>query len=368
MRETGTPPAHDRLARDTREASEGPDRFNLNRFREILQVGQNVLAIQAHNASLDSSDLSLLPQLVDRTILPGSVENGDPWGVWTFRFVPELHDTSAKTVFAGTPYEIRAPAGRVGQDGLADAVDVVTRLVDHPSTAEFICIKLIQRFVADELTLATYKGRTAPGELVDLLADAVAAWNSTSPRGNIARVMEAILDHREQKGIFWSRATYSSKVKTPIEFVNSTVRVLDGAVSGTRLQTYNESMGMAFFTRDDPDGWPEIGLRWIDTSSMLSRITFAQRMAQNGDAAIRWSSSAYLASRGVSTAPQVVDHFDSLMFQGTLSEAERGLLLEFLESDDAYAPLPLDPGDGRYAARVEEFVSMLLSLPRWHFQ
>jgi uncharacterized protein (DUF1800 family) len=310
----------------------------------------------------------MLPRLVDRLILPGSVENGDPQGVWTFQFVPALHDTSAKTIFAGTAYEIKVPAGRVGQAGLSDAIDVVTRLVDHPSTAEFISIKLIQKLVSDELTLATYRSRTAPPELLELLAEAIAAWNSTSPRGNVARVLETILDPRNQGGHFWSPTTYASKVKTPVEFINSTVRLLDATISGTFLQSSNERMGMAFFTRDEPDGWPEIGVRWIDTASMLSRITFAQRAAQNSDTQIRWSPTTYLSARGISTAEEVVDYFDGLMFQGTLGDAERSLLLEFLETDDAYAPLPLNPADSRYATRVTEFVSMLLCLPRWHFQ
>ncbi len=158
----GEPPAYDQDSDGGHEVSEGAELFNLTRFANLLQPGDNVLAIQAHNTSLSSSDLSMLPRLISRKILPGSVENGDRNAVWTFCFHPDEHDTSQKVLFQGSDYETIIPAGGEGADGLHDALDVVESMVNHPSTAEFICIKLIQKFVSDELTLATYKDGTAP--------------------------------------------------------------------------------------------------------------------------------------------------------------------------------------------------------------
>jgi hypothetical protein len=57
-----------------------------------------------------------------------------------------------------------------------------------------------------------------------------------------------------------------------------------------------------------------------------------------------------------------------LMFQGTLTDSEKGLLLEFLTTDAAYGPLAWTPGSPDYQGRVQEFVGLLLSLPQWHFQ
>ncbi|MGQ9588966.1 MAG: DUF1800 family protein [Planctomycetota bacterium] len=368
MENTGTPPAHDALARDSHEVTEGAEISNLNSFRALLAPGANVLAIEVHNAAIDSSDLSMLPRLLDRRILPGSVEAGDPTGRWTFRFVPALHDVSAKTILRGTPQEYNVPAGRTGPAGLADALDFVRGMADHPSTAEFISIKLIQRFVSDDITLAGYRAGTAPPELTALLSRAIAAWNSTSPRGNIRTVLEAILDPVGRSGEFWNESRFGSKVKTPIEFVNSTARALDASVSGTALRAATAAMGMHFFTRDDPDGWSELGLRWIDTSSMLARIGFAQAAAENSNPRVQWDSAAYLASRGIATAEEIVDYFGGFLFQGTLAPAERELLLEFLETDADGRPSALVPGTAAYRTRVQEFVGLLLSLPRWQFQ
>ena len=127
-----------------------------------------------------------MPRLIDRRILPGSIEKGDLNGIWTFHFDPEKYDTSGKILFEGTPYRIAIPevrgSGRMGLTGLRDTLSIVQSIASHPSTAEFICIKLIQKFVSDEITLATYRDGTAPSELQDLLAEMLAAWNSTAPR------------------------------------------------------------------------------------------------------------------------------------------------------------------------------------------
>ena len=119
--------------------------------------------------------MSVLPRLIDRAILPGSVENSDRNAVWAFSFRPDQHDAEEKVLFEGTDSEIVIPSGREGLDGLADALDVVRSLVGHRSAAEFIGVKLIQKFVSDEITLATYHDGTAPAELRALLDEVIAA-------------------------------------------------------------------------------------------------------------------------------------------------------------------------------------------------
>jgi hypothetical protein len=332
-----------------------------------------VLAIQVHNSTLNSSDLSVLPRLLDRHILPGSIEKGDRNGVWTFSFSPEQHDTSAKVLFLGTPYEIIIPAdrgtGRSPAEGLRDALDVIQAMPSHPSTAEFICIKLIQRFVSDEITLATYKDGTAPAALRNLLDEAITAWNSTDPPGNIATVMRAILDPVNQSGVFWTPLAYRSKVKTPIEYINSSLRSLDGDAAGPALPQLNDAMGMHLFTRDEPDGYSELGFDWIDTSSMLRRIEFVRALAQNRNRDYGWDSLVFFDARGLETPEQIVDYFDELLYQNTLSVANRTLLLEYLTTDVSGAPSRLNRLQASdFRQRIEGFMALMFSLPQWNFQ
>ena len=75
--------------------------------------------------------------------------------------------------------------------------------VVFPKYREFICTKLVNKFVSDEISLDTYKARTAPEWLLTLVDDAIAAWQSTVPQGNIATVMTAILDPVNQLSGFW---------------------------------------------------------------------------------------------------------------------------------------------------------------------
>lgn len=373
MEGLGAPPAHDADATPNHEVTSSPAYISLKPFKNILKAGENVLAIQVHNGTLNSSDLSILPRLIDRRILPGSIEKGDLNGIWTFHFDPEQYDTSRKALFEGTPHRIVIPegqgSGRMGLTGLNDTLDIVQSIASHPSTAEFICIKLIQKFVSDEITLATYKDGTAPLELQDLLAEALAAWNSTTPVGDIATVMGTILDPVNQSSLFWSETAYRTKVKTPVEFINSSLRALDAGASGKGLPDLNNDMGMHLFTRDDPDGFSELGFDWIGTSAMLERIDFARNLAQNRKADYYWDSLLFLDERNIETAQQIVDFFDELLFQNTLPEANRNLLLNYLTTDANGAPLRLNrlnPQD--FKDRVEEFVGLLLSMPQWNFQ
>ena len=369
MENRGNPPAFDRNARQNHEVTKGPDYFNLSRYAGLLKSGTNLLAIQVHNASLGSGDLSMLPRVIDRTILPGSVENGDRNAVWRFHFRADEHDTSEKVLFEDTPYEMIVPAGREGQDGLQDAVEAIEAMVRHPSTAEFICIKLIQKFVSDEITPASYEDFTAPTELLVLLREAVAAWNATDPPGHIGTVMRTILDPVHQSSAFWSEAAYRSKVKTPIEYINSSLRALDAEAAGPRLPVLNGQMGMELFTRDDPDGYSELGSDWIDTASMLSRIEFVRELAENRRNAYLWDAAAFLNDVYPRTPDRIVEALDEILFQGTLSEETRNLCVEYLSTGESGEPKPLNPRHAEaFERRVRELVGLMLSLPQWHYQ
>ena len=371
MEGEGSPPPFDEDADNTHEEDDPADYINLSRFPSLVQAGTNTLAIQVHNASLSSSDLSIHPRLIDRTIL-GGIEAGHPQGIWTFRYDASEHDTGSKRLFAGTPYEVLVPS-RSAANGLQDAFDVFDAMIDHPSTAEFICVKLIQRFVSDRMTFASYKAGTTPPELLELLADCIAAWNSTTPKGNIETVMRAMLDPTDKATYFWSPDVFREKLKTPMEFFNSTVRALDGTATTAEMPYFMDRAATDYFTQDDPDGHDEAGQ--LNTTMNLDQIEFARGIAENQrvlddiSSFARWSSTTYLNARGVSSAEEIVDYFDALLFQSTLGEPTRNVLLEFLTTNSSGDnPLALDPARSDYARRVREFVGFVLSLPQWHFQ
>lgn len=368
MENNGTPPAFDEPSDGSHEASGEPDVFTLDAHVPQLVPGTNVLAIQVHNTSLGSSDCSILPVLYTREQVPGGIELGDPSGVWAFRFDPDQHDTTEKVVFGGSPYQVVIPAGRFGLDGLLDARDVIDTLVSHPSTAEFICIKLIQKFVSDDINLASFHDQTAPLELRILLADMVAAWYSTTPDGHIGTVMEVMLDPVARQTVFWEPSYYRAKVKTPIEAINSTLRALEATIDGDDLAGIMNNAGMALFTRNDPDGWSEVGSDWIGTGGLLAVLNFVQRLVNNDDGDYNWDLDGTLSNEGLVTAADIVDYFDERLFHGTLLPATRALLIEFAETDVDGLPLALEPTASDYDDRVQELISLILSMPHWTFQ
>ncbi len=368
MEGRGTPPPFDQTSDENHEVTEPVELISLMPYRHLLLPGENVLALQVHNTSRNSSDLSILPRLKNRRVLPGSIENGDRYGVWTFRFDPNQHDTGRKQLYTETRHEIEIPAGRTGVSGVRDALDVIQGMTSHPATAQYICIKLIQRFVSDKISLANVKDGSVPPELGDLLDDAMAAWQSTHPAGHIATVLETILDPIEQANLFWSAPMVRTKVKTPIELINSSLRALGAEASGEDLPGLNDAMGMHLFTRDEPDGYSELGSDWMDTASMLARIEFVRELAANRNTAFTWDSLALL-DMGLTTPEQIVDHFDTLLFQSTLSEASKILLLECLHTDESGQLNPLNPAHPtEFQQRVQACVGLMLSLPQWHFQ
>jgi hypothetical protein len=58
---------------------------------------------------------------------------------------------------------------------------------------------------------------------------------------------------------------------------------------------------MELFVRDDPDGYSEKGSDWMDTSTLLERMTFAQKMAGNADKYVEWDAETLFSERGPDT-------------------------------------------------------------------
>ncbi len=342
--------------------------IDLDHYRPLMVTGTNVLAAQVHNTTITSNDTSFLPRVTSNVPTARHIDLNNRQGRWDFRFNPQQHDFGPKTIFEGTPYQIDIPGDRTGSDGVLDGIEVVEALAAHPGTAEFICIKLIQKFVSDEISLATVNDGTAPLELQGLLANMIAAWFSTDRPGHIGTVLEAVFDPIDQQGPFWDLNYSRSKIKTPIEFINSTLRSLNALASTDDLANWMKDMGMDLFQRDEPDGYSEIGLDWIGTTTLLERVNFARRFASNVDNDYRWTVENFVdQSQGLGSV-EVLEIFDEVLFQGSLTEAEKCVVIDYLETDLDGMPWPLDPDASSYLTRIRDMVGFMLSMPRWQFQ
>ncbi len=209
------------------------------------------------------------------------------WGVkggrysGEFEFHLRLHDQSEKTVLGKV-----IPAG----GGIQDGESVLDMLASHPSTMRFISTKLCRRLVSDD----------PPKSLVD---KCVETWKKTD--GDIREVIRTIANSKE----FYTRTVYMSKIKSPFEYVVSSVRATGGTVlqrpplppnapvlanfrpigGGINLfaangggQTNNRLisgqiglLGQPLFSYGFPTGYPEESTKWVSSGALIGRINFA---------------------------------------------------------------------------------------------
>ncbi len=165
-----------------------------------------------------------------------------------FFFNPRMHDQKEKTVLG-----VRIPANGGQRDG-ERVLDILAR---RPETAQFISLKLAQRFVADQ----------PPPALVDRMAK---KFRETD--GNIRAVVQAMIASPE----FFSEGARNAKVKTPFEFVVSAVRATgDEPRNLNRLIQKLNELGQPLYRKVEPTGYSTMAEEWVNSSGLLARMNFA---------------------------------------------------------------------------------------------
>jgi uncharacterized protein (DUF1800 family) len=166
----------------------------------------------------------------------------------SFRFEPRFHDEGEKVVLG---HHIRAGGGE--NDG-QQVLDILAR---HPSAAKFISTKLVRRFVSD----------TPPPALVDR-----AAQRFLETDGDIREVLRTILTSPE----FFASDAYRAKVKTPFEFVVSSLRATGSDVTDAMpLVQQVAQLGEPLYRCQPPTGYADKAETWVNTGALLSRMNFA---------------------------------------------------------------------------------------------
>lgn len=146
---------------------------------------------------------------------------------------------------------------------MEDGIKVIDLLARHPATARFIATKLARRFVADD----------PPASIIE---QAAAAFRRSD--GDIPTVMQSIIDAPE----FFSPAFYRAKIKKPLEYVASALRITDADTTVTpQLLRYLGRMGERLFLAQPPTGYPDLASSWISPDMLLTRMNFASDLAAN---------------------------------------------------------------------------------------
>ena len=203
-----------------------------------------------------------------------------PPGTDPVRFDAAWHQPGPKAVL-GRPYA----------EGQAALDQVLHDLALHPATATFIATKLARHFVADD----------PPPALVARLADSFRRTGGDLPAlyRTLVLAPEAWLPQ-------------PAKLKTPEEFVLSSVRVLklgeqafarqpDGAIG---------QLGQRVQAAPSPAGWPDRAEEWLGPDAVWKRVEWATRVADR-------------AGRQIDARALAADSLGPLLHDNTARQIER---------------------------------------------
>lgn len=212
-----------------------------------------------------------------------------------FRFNPREHDNGPKRVLG-----VEIPAG----GGIKDGEQVLDILAAHPSTAKFLAKKLCMRFVSDE----------PPASLLNKVAAAF-----TASQGDLTATYRALFLAPE----FLAQGAYRAKIKSPLEFVVSSVRALGGTYSppnaatpmgrmqlvrmgslsmrpnrGARqarpiLAAELHAMGQPLFSCQPPTGYTEDSRAWVSSSALVARLNYALALTGGRIADVQLTADTY---------------------------------------------------------------------------
>ncbi len=248
----------------------------------------------------------------------------------------------------------------IAEAGQQEGIAALSYLASSPATARHISFELAQRFVSD----------TPPATLVNAM---VATWMGTD--GDIASVLRTMVHSRE----FFDRANFHNKVKSPLEFVASTMRATgsDPANPGVLVQQL-KAMGEPLYRCLPPTGYPNTGEQWMNSAALIDRLNFALSLSAGKLGGMHLDAPLLVASGLMTEQPTVADaprHTVALSTRepGKSGEDEALLLMEkslvngAVSSQTAgviHAQLAQrDPADT--AGALEAMAAMLLGSPEF---
>jgi uncharacterized protein (DUF1800 family) len=214
--------------------------LNENYGRELMEL--HTLSV---NGGYSQKDVTEVAKVFTGWTLEQPKKGGD------FHFEPRMHEPGDKIVLGH----------RIKSNGEQEGLEVLHLLAHNPRTAHFISQKLAVRFVSDN----------PPPALVDRMTETFLKKD-----GDIREVLRAMFKSPE----FWSPDTYRAKVKTPLEFVISSVRASGAEVDdGRALVATLNNMGMPLYGMMPPTGYSMKADTWVNSSALLGRMNFALGLA-----------------------------------------------------------------------------------------
>jgi uncharacterized protein (DUF1800 family) len=162
-----------------------------------------------------------------------------------FFFDENQHDSGDKTF--------------LGQTGAFDGADILRILANEPATGYRLASKLFAFFAY-------------PNAEPEVLAPLVDAYQTSGH--DLRSLVEAVL----RSDALYSERSQFEHIKSPIEYVVGSVRMLGAQVRERDLIPVLRTLGQEILNPPNVAGWPGDGY-WINPSTLLMRFNFAARLA-----------------------------------------------------------------------------------------
>ncbi|MGI9034403.1 MAG: DUF1800 domain-containing protein [Pyrinomonadaceae bacterium] len=233
----------------------------------------------------------------------------------TFIFNPQMHDNGEKIVLGQ-----KIAAG----GGISDVEKVLDILATHPSTARFIATKLARRFLGDN----------PPPAVVNQAAQVFLKTD-----GSIRETVRSIIT----SPAFLSAATYQTKVKSPFEFVVSSLRILGAETDANNpLLNWIAKMGQPLFGHITPEGYPDQSDEWLSSGSLLIRFNFANALAANKIKGTQIDAAKILGDVQLNDSMAVVAKLTNLILENEITPRTKEAIFKIAEQPSVAAP-PKNP-------------------------
>jgi uncharacterized protein (DUF1800 family) len=222
--------------------------LNENYARELMEL--HTLGVNGGYTQQDVTEVA--------KVLTGWGTEGKQQGYgfeFGFEFNGRRHEPGDKVVLGHTIHE--------DGTGEGEGMEVLHILATSPATARFLSTKLAMEFVSDD----------PPKPLIDRMTKTY-----LKSHGNIRQVLSTMFHSPE----FWSRNAYRAKLKTPLEFVVSSVRATDANVeNATALAAALDRLGMPLYGVQQPNGYSLKADPWLGAEALLARMNFALALTAN---------------------------------------------------------------------------------------
>ena len=306
--------------------------LNENYAREVMEL---------HTLGVDGGYTEEDVREVARCFTGWTIDRPREVGQYVFRL--GQHDRGEKRVLGSV-----IPAG----GGEADGLRVLDLLARHPSTARFIATKLARRFVRDNPSPA-------------VIEQAAQAFRETD--GDIRATLEAIITSPD----FMSEEAYRAKIKTPLEYVISAVRVLGGqvSVSGTasdgafQLTRTIANLGQPLYEAQPPTGYPDMATAWVNSSALVRRMTFALALVPNRIPGVWVNLPQQLIGVDRRRSDQVLNRLLSVVLSDEVTPATENILVHLLS--DPKINHAMEDDQGLVNTDAETLAALVIGSPEF---